>query len=120
MIQVAPQMRVLVAIEAVDFRRGIDGLARVCREALNEDPFSGTLYVLRNRSGKSIKILVYDGQGYWLCQKRFSANRLRAWPSGQSARTRALLAHELQLLLAGGDPDFATGAPEWRRVRAMA
>lgn len=42
MIQVAPQMRILVAVEAVDFRRGIDGLSRVCRDQLASDPFSGT------------------------------------------------------------------------------
>jgi hypothetical protein len=39
MIQITPQMRVLVAIEPADFRRGIDGLARHCRAVLNEDPF---------------------------------------------------------------------------------
>ena len=41
MIQIAPQMRILVAIEATDFRRGIDGLIRVCKEVLKSDPFSG-------------------------------------------------------------------------------
>lgn len=120
MIQVTPQMRVLVAVEPVDFRSGIDGLARVCREALREDPFSGTLYVFRNRSQKAIKVLVYDGQGYWLCHKRLSAGRFHHWPSDGSARSRSLAAHEIQLLLAGGDPDVAAGAPEWRRVRAGA
>lgn len=39
MIQITPQMRVLVAVEAIDFRRGIDGLCRVCRESLGADPF---------------------------------------------------------------------------------
>ena len=41
MIQIAPQMRLLVAVEAADFRRDIDCLVRVCREALGADPFSG-------------------------------------------------------------------------------
>ena len=40
MIQVAPQMRILVAIEAVDLRKGIDGLAQLCREKLGADPIS--------------------------------------------------------------------------------
>jgi transposase len=62
MIQVTPQMRVLVAIEPVDFRAGIDGIARMCRERLTADPFSGTAYVFRNRRGMAIKVLVYDGQ----------------------------------------------------------
>ena len=60
MIQVTPQMRVLVAVEPVDFRRGIDGMARVCREMLSADPFSGTAYVFRNRRGTAVKVLVYD------------------------------------------------------------
>ena len=41
MIQITPQMRILVAVEPTDFRRGIDGLARVCKEMLRHDPFNG-------------------------------------------------------------------------------
>jgi hypothetical protein len=63
MIQLTPQMRLLVAIAPADFRRGIDGLVRVCRESLGADPFSGTVFVFRNRRGTAIKILAYDGQG---------------------------------------------------------
>ena len=69
MIQVGPQMRVLVAIEPADFRKQIDGLARLAREVLDEDPFSGSIFVFRNRRATAVKILVYDGQGFWLCQK---------------------------------------------------
>ena len=72
MIQLAPQMRILVAIEAQDFRKGIDGLARVCRDVLEVDPFGGTLFVFRNRRGTALKCLVYDSQGFWLAQKRLS------------------------------------------------
>jgi transposase len=60
MIQITPQMRILVAVEPVDFRAGIDGLARLCKQQLASDPFSGTLYVFRNRRGTAIKILAYD------------------------------------------------------------
>lgn len=52
MIQITPQMRVLVAIEAVDGRRGIDGLGQVCRSVLSANPGDGTLFVFRTRSGK--------------------------------------------------------------------
>ena len=78
MIQVTAQTRILVAVEAVDFRRGIDGLARVCRDYLNLDPFSGVVFVFRNRRGTSIKLLTYDGQGYWCMQKRLSTGRFLA------------------------------------------
>ena len=60
MIQVAPQMRLLVAIEPVDFRKGIDGLVGVCRQVLRSDPFSGAVFVFRNRRKTALKILIYD------------------------------------------------------------
>ena len=75
MIQLTPQMRLLVAAEPVDFRKGIDGLCAVCRQQLDLDPFSGTLFVFVNRSRQAIRMLAYDGQGYWLCHKRLSRGR---------------------------------------------
>jgi transposase len=117
MIQITPQMRVLVAVEPADFRRGIDGLAAVCREVLSADPFVGTLFVFRNRRRTSLKVLVYDGQGFWLCQKRLSKGRFPWWPSGE--RSAALEAHELQVLLSAGDPSATGAAPQWRPVRAV-
>lgn len=66
LIQITPQMRILVAIESIDGRKGIDSIALLCREKLAADPFSGCLFIFRNRSGKSIRILAYDEQGFWL------------------------------------------------------
>jgi transposase len=63
MIQTTVQMRILVAVEAVDFRNGFDGLARVCKQQLQADPFSGGLFVFHNRRRTAIKILAYHGQG---------------------------------------------------------
>jgi transposase len=68
MIQISPQMRILLAVAPVDFRNGIDGLARVCKQQLEADPFSGWLFVFINRRGTAIKVLVYDSQGFWICQ----------------------------------------------------
>jgi transposase len=115
MIQITPQMRILVAIEPADFRKGIDGLARICREALSSDPMSGTVYVFRNRRQTAIKLLIYDGQGFWLCHKRLSTGRFRCWPSSGEGAT-VLEAHELSVLLFGGDPSATRAAPVWRRV----
>lgn len=117
MIQITPQMRVLVAIEPVDFRKGIDSLARLCREYLESDPFSGSVFVFRSRKATAIKLLVYDGRGFWLCQQRLSQGRFRYWPQGSGTRSKELEAHELGVLIAGGDPGLAQGAPVWRKVR---
>lgn len=122
MIQVTPQMRVLVAIEPADFRKGIDGLAQIARVELKLDPFSGTVFVFRNRRGTAVKLLVYDGQGFWLCQKRLSKGRFSHWPSAAEGSTspgslsRKLRAHELHVLLSAGDFEKVRGAPDWRRV----
>ncbi len=62
MIQITAQMRVLVAIEPVDGRKGIDSLARLCQEKLAEDPFSGCVFVFRSRRGTAIRLLSYDGR----------------------------------------------------------
>ena len=116
MIQVTPHMRILVAVEPADFRKGIDGLARLCREQLQQDPFRGILFVFRNRRATAIKIIVYDGQGFWLCQKRLSKGRFGWWPQNGSAATQSLEAHQLGVLLSGGNPAAAKGAEPWRRL----
>jgi transposase len=118
MIQVTPQMRILVAVEPADFRKGIDGLARVCRDVLRQDPFSGYVFVFGNRRRQAIKVLIYDGQGFWLCQKRLSKGRFPWWPRSGSQATERLAAHQLGVLLSAGDPNLAKGAAPWRRVDA--
>ena len=118
MIQITPQMRILLAVAPVDFRKGIDGLAAVCRKVLAADPFSGHMFVFRNRRGTTIKILVYDGQGFWLAQKRLSQGRFSWWPRGGGDDAEALAAHELQLLLWNGNPKLARVAPVWRSLAA--
>ena len=120
MIQFTAQQRILVAIEPADFRKGIDGLVRLCRDALGEDPFAGVVFVFRNRRSTAVKLLTYDGQGFWLCQKRLSVGKFRWWPSGGEEGSRALESHELAVLLQGGDPTAARGAPPWRRVKVAA
>lgn len=116
MIQITPQMRILVAIEAVDFRKGIDGLCGICRRILREDPFRGQVFVFRNRRGSALKILMYDGQGFWLCEKRLSSGRFLWWPKKQDHMLISLAAQELQLLLWNGNPDHAGIQPAWRKV----
>ena len=118
MLQITPQMRILVAIEPADFRRGIDGLAKLCKDSLSHDPFSGAVFVFRNRRRTAIKALVYDGQGFWLCHKRLSTGRFGWWPSaaGEDSSAKVLAAHELSVLFSAGNPAHTGAAPEWRPV----
>jgi len=115
MLQITPQMRILVAVEPVDGRKGIDALVQLCRQKLATDPFSGCLFFFRSRSATAIKILVYDGQGFWIAQKRLSKGRFQWWPEGVGP-AQALEAHQAQILLAAGDPSVQ-GAPVWRAVK---
>jgi transposase len=116
MIQITPQMRIMVAIEPCDFRKGIDGLARVCREVLKQDPFSGWVFVFRNRPATALKALVYDGQGFWLCHKRLSSGKFCWWPSAPHEAAKTLAAHQLHVLLSAGNPEGVQAAPVWRSV----
>ena len=116
MIQITPHMRILVAVEPIDFRAGIDGLAGACRQRLEADPFSGALFVFRNRARTAIKILVYDGQGFWLCQKRLSCGRFAFWPDGATPM-QGIESCELQVLLMAGDPTKTHAMPPWRRLQ---
>ena len=75
----------------------------------------GAIFVFRNRRGTSLKLLCYDGQGFWLCQKRLSQGRLNWWPSTTEVSHR-LSARELQILLWNGNPDEAGMADDWREV----
>jgi len=116
MLQITPQMRLLVAIEPVDFRKGIDGLVHLCKQSLGEDPLQGALFAFRNRRSTAVKVLVYNYQGYWLCHKRLSAGCFRWWPRDTGQRAAFLVAHQLQVLLSAGDPSATKAAPAWRSV----
>ena len=119
MIQITPHMRILVAVEPIDFRAGIDGLVGACSKRLQADAFSGALFVFGNRARTAIKILVYDGQGFWMCHKRLSSGRFTWWPDGEQPG-RTLQACELQVLLMAGDPSRAHAASAWRALSLAA
>jgi transposase len=115
MLQLTPQSRIFLATQPVDFRKGIDGLAAVCRQVLGANPLEGAIYVFRNRAGTALKLLLYDGQGYWLLMKRLSQGRFTWWPQNPDARV-PLAARELIIVLWNGHPERAQMAQDWRRV----
>ena len=106
-------MRVLVAIEPVDGRKGIDSLARLCQDKLAEDPFSGCVFVFRSRSGTAI---VYSPTRARILVVAEAAIE-RPLPDGgrKVGPSRPLEAYEAQLLLAAGDVSRVRAAPMWRR-----
>jgi len=101
MIHITAQMRVLVAIEPVDGRKGIDALVRLCQDQFAEDPFSGCVFVFRSRRGTAIRLLSCDAQGYWLAQKRLSQGRFVWWPEA-TGPTKPLEAYEAICCWRGG------------------
>ena len=117
MLQIVPQMKIYLGHQPLDFRKGIDGIAGYCRNVLGQDPFSGAIFVFRNRAGTALKILVYDGQGYWLCHKRLSTGHLKWWPEKKERQLSTVGARELQILLWNGEPNGAKFAKQWRPLK---
>ena len=115
MLTFAAGTRVFVATEPIDFRYGLDRIAQLCRSKMGENPMSGAVFVFRNKRRIAIKILFYDGQGFWLCQKRLSSGRFSWWPSSNEAY-RPLASRELQILLWNGNPTQAAMAEDWRAI----
>ena len=115
MLQLTPQMKILVAVEPIDGRKGIDSLAQLCRDRLAEDPFSGVVFLFRTRSKTSVLALLYDGNGFWLAKKRLSKGTFQWWPETRSS-ILDVQAHQALTLLAGGNP-WSQGAPVWRQLR---
>jgi transposase len=113
MLQMTSHHTLLLAVTPVDFRKGIDGLAALCHQVLEEDPLSGVFFFFTNKKRQSIKILVYDGNGFWLSQKRFSKGRLAWWPKGDGT-SFPLSPSQVHILLSQGDPTDTQLPPDWR------
>jgi transposase len=79
MIIPSSAVRVLVATQPVDFRKGMDDLAALVRESLGADPYSGVVYVFRARRADRVKLLLWDGSGLVLVAKRLEKSSFR-WP----------------------------------------
>jgi len=97
----AAGVRILVATQPIDFRKGANGLAAIAQHVLREDPFSGTVIVFRARRGDRVKLLVWDGTGLVLVWKRLERGTFR-WPAVSDGTIR-LSATQLAMLLEGLD-----------------
>ena len=115
MLQLIPQQRLLMAVNPIDFRKGMNSLIAYCEQILAQPPNDGTLFIFVNRGRTAVKILVYDGQGYWLCMKRFSVGKLKWWPKSHDDAYH-IGAKQLQVLLYQGNPEQADIRPDWHPV----
>ena len=117
MIQIPAGANVLIMHEAISFRNGIDGTAAVARLILKREPMDGAFFVFRNKACHSLRILYYDGSGFWLCTKRLSRGRFSSWPKGCGDEPcSTLLVRELQVLIWAGDPASCHFPDMWRKV----
>jgi transposase len=102
MLTLLPGGRILVAVEPVDGRKGIDSLAGVVRSVLLGDPLSGDLFVFRNRRGDRLKILAWMGDGFALYLRRLERGTF-AFPSAKDAGV-LVTPTQLAMILGGLDP----------------
>ena len=95
--------KIYVAVEAVDMRKGFEGLYGLVRDQLGQDPLSGYLFLFSNRTHTRLKALVWDGSGLWVCAKRLEKGRFR-WPvASEKQRSVTMRAEELAMLVNGLD-----------------
>ena len=117
MIQVPASANVLIMHEPINFKNGIDGTVSIARIVLEKEPMDGAVFVFRNKAHHMLRILHYDGSGYWLCTKRLSKGCFSAWPRGDGAHACSpMLIRELQVLIWGGDPSSCAFPELWRKV----
>lgn len=101
MFGLGPATRIYVGLEAVDMRKGFDGLFGLVRNHLGLDPLSGHLFLFSNRERTRLKVVVWDGSGLWVCAKRLERGRFQ-WPkAGQGERRVTMRPEQLTLLLNG-------------------
>jgi transposase len=118
MLTLGPSIKVYLARGTTDLRKSFDGLAGAVRERLAEDPLSGHLFVFCGRRRHLVKVLYWDGTGFWIVAKRLARGTF-SWPEPTDARpTIELRPDELGALLGGVDLRRTTSRPWWRRSAA--
>jgi transposase len=116
MLSFSGSLKVFVALEACDMRKGFNGLYAAVTERLGEDPKGGALFVFCNRRRTRLKILCWDGTGLWLLTKRLERGTF-SWPKlAETSGTKlALTPQALALLTDGVDLRGATLRPWYQR-----
>ena len=114
MLSPTAHVQIYIAVDAVDMRKGFDGLAAVVRQQLRREPMSGELFVFLNRHRDRVKILYWDRSGWVIFYKRLERGSFKL-PARPEPGQRALQldAAELALLLEGIDLADAKRRPRW-------
>ena len=100
----SPQVRVFVAREPIDLRKGFDGLSGEVIEVIDEDPQSGQLFLFFNTRRNRMKALIREASGYWLLYKRLEHGRFQVFDkAGANANHYEITTINLALLLDGID-----------------
>jgi len=92
--------RVYLACGKTDMRKSINGLSAIVESNFKLDPFDDALFVFCNRNRDRVKILEWDGDGFWLYFKRLEKGHFR-WPAVGDSATMTLTGEELSILLGG-------------------
>ena len=110
-----PIAKAFIKIRSIDFRKGMDSLIGFVNQILMQDPRSGAAFVFKNASSTGIKILYYDGQGFWLCHKRLSKGKLMHWPKSES-ETLSVNSQELFVVIFDGDISGVRFRPVFQKI----
>lgn len=117
MLMLPASVRIYVAAEPVDLRRGFDGLAAATRSLIRQDPLNGHVFVFLNRRRNRIKLLVWDRTGYLLLYKRLERGTFELPTEPASPERHVEVdAGELALMLEGLDLRGAARRERWRRL----
>lgn len=110
----ATPQHVWLVVEPIDMRSGIDGLSLRVQSSLGRSPCDGSAFAFRNRRNNRLKLLIWDGTGVWLCQRRLHRGHF-TWP-GVHAPVFQLTARQWQWLITGVDWQRLEAAPSahWR------
>jgi len=101
--------QVWLVVEPIDMRAGIDGLSQRIQNTLGRSPCDGMAYAFRNRRQNRLKLLIWDGTGVWLCQRRLHRGHF-TWPTSDAAT----------VALTPAEWDWLTTGIDWQRLSASA
>ena len=103
MLSISPAVRIYLAAEPTDMRKGFDGLSAIVENSLSEDVYSGNLFVFVSKKGDRVKILTWDRGGFVMLYKRLEKGKFRVPKVGAGCSAMEIESAQLFMLLEGID-----------------